>query len=97
MVSCVSVPCVCPVCLEEDSGSDEDTMQYYSPASDLGLRSRRRKKPKTHNKSSQSLFSVILTVNHGLVALQTAATVRLQDGERVTRTSGTERGSGCCH
>ncbi|XP_062325883.1 autophagy-related protein 2 homolog B-like isoform X2 [Osmerus eperlanus] len=58
---------------EEDSGSDEDTMQYYSPASDLGLRSRRRKKPKTHNKSSQSLFSVILTVNHGLVALQTSA------------------------
>ncbi|KAL0969108.1 hypothetical protein UPYG_G00222700 [Umbra pygmaea] len=56
---------------EEDSGSEEETMQYYSPTSEQGFRSRRKKKPKAQNKSSQSLFSVILTVNHGLVALQT--------------------------
>ncbi|XP_035280532.1 autophagy-related protein 2 homolog B isoform X1 [Anguilla anguilla] len=57
---------------EEDSGSDEDTMQYYSPA-DLGLKTRRKKKFETQNKTSQSLFSVILSVSHGLVALQTNA------------------------
>ncbi|XP_017272088.1 autophagy-related protein 2 homolog B isoform X2 [Kryptolebias marmoratus] len=56
---------------EETSGSDEENMHYYSPASDLGFRSRKKKKPKTHSKTSQSLFSVILSVNHGLVALQT--------------------------
>uniref|UniRef100_A0A3B3VSB7 Autophagy related 2B n=1 Tax=Poecilia latipinna TaxID=48699 RepID=A0A3B3VSB7_9TELE len=56
---------------EETSGSEEETMHYYSPASDLGFRSRKKKKPKAHSKTSQSLFSVILSVNHGLVALQT--------------------------
>ncbi|KAM3870794.1 autophagy-related protein 2 homolog B [Diretmus argenteus] len=56
---------------EETSGSEEENMQYYSPTSDLGLRFRRKKKPKAQSKSSQSLFSVILSVNHGLVALHT--------------------------
>ncbi|KAM6961425.1 autophagy-related protein 2 homolog B [Aplochiton taeniatus] len=59
---------------EEDSGSEEDTMQYYSPASDCGpsYRSRSRKaKPKAQSKSSQSLLSVVLSVTHGLVSLQT--------------------------
>uniref|UniRef100_A0A3Q3QAH3 Autophagy related 2B n=1 Tax=Monopterus albus TaxID=43700 RepID=A0A3Q3QAH3_MONAL len=56
---------------EETSGSEEETMHYYSPASDQGLRSRKKKKPKAQSKTSQSLFSVILSVNHGLVALQT--------------------------
>lgn len=56
---------------EETSGSEEENMHYYPPASDLGLRSRKKKKPKTHSKTSQSLFSVIVNVNHGLVALQT--------------------------
>uniref|UniRef100_A0A3P9NZV4 Autophagy related 2B n=1 Tax=Poecilia reticulata TaxID=8081 RepID=A0A3P9NZV4_POERE len=56
---------------EETSGSEEETMHYYCPASDLGFRSRKKKKPKVHSKTSQSLFSVILSVNHGLVALQT--------------------------
>ncbi|XP_037551290.1 autophagy-related protein 2 homolog B [Nematolebias whitei] len=56
---------------EETSGSDEENMHYFSPASDLGFRSRKKKKPKAHSKTSQSLFSVILSVNHGLVALQT--------------------------
>ncbi|KAJ7988630.1 hypothetical protein DPEC_G00311210 [Dallia pectoralis] len=56
---------------EENSGSEEETMHYYCPASEQGFRSRRKKKPKAQSKTSQSLFSVILTVNHGLVALQT--------------------------
>lgn len=63
------------VVLTEDSGSEEETMNYYSPASDLGLRSRKKKKPKVQSKTSQSLFSVIIAVNHGLVALQTNAKV----------------------
>uniref|UniRef100_A0A8C8C1Y4 Autophagy related 2B n=1 Tax=Oncorhynchus tshawytscha TaxID=74940 RepID=A0A8C8C1Y4_ONCTS len=58
---------------EEDSGSEEETMHHYSPASEQCFRSRRKKKPKAQSKTSQSLFSVILTVNHGLVALQTSA------------------------
>ncbi|XP_020356756.1 autophagy-related protein 2 homolog B [Oncorhynchus kisutch] len=58
---------------EEDSGSEEETMHHYSPASEQCFRSRRKKKPKGQSKTSQSLFSVILTVNHGLVALQTSA------------------------
>lgn len=53
-------------------------MHYYSPASELSHRSRKKKKPKTQSKSSQSLFSVIVTVNHGLVALQAHATVNTQ-------------------
>ncbi|XP_028828008.1 autophagy-related protein 2 homolog B isoform X2 [Denticeps clupeoides] len=57
---------------EEDSGSEEETLQYYSTA-DLGFRNRRKRKLKNQKKNSQSLFSVILTVNHGLVALQTQA------------------------
>uniref|UniRef100_A0A8C7TM64 Autophagy related 2B n=1 Tax=Oncorhynchus mykiss TaxID=8022 RepID=A0A8C7TM64_ONCMY len=58
---------------EEDSGSEEETMHHYTPASEQCFRSRRKKKPKAQSKTSQSLFSVILTVNHGLVALQTSA------------------------
>lgn len=60
---------------EETSGSEEENMHYYSPASDLSHRSRKKKKPKTQSKTSQSLFSVILSVNHGLVALQTKTNV----------------------
>uniref|UniRef100_A0A8D0CVJ8 Autophagy related 2B n=1 Tax=Sander lucioperca TaxID=283035 RepID=A0A8D0CVJ8_SANLU len=58
---------------EDTSGSEEETMHYYSPASDLGPRSRKKKKPRAQSKTSQSLFSVIISVNHGLVALQTNA------------------------
>ncbi|XP_075874305.1 autophagy-related protein 2 homolog B isoform X1 [Nelusetta ayraudi] len=59
---------------DDSSGSEEEMMHYYSPASELSHRSRKKKKPKTQSKSSQSLFSVIVTVNHGLVALQAHAT-----------------------
>lgn len=55
----------------ESSGSDEENMHYYSPDSDFGLRSRKKKKAKVPSKTSQSLFSVILTVNHGLMAVHT--------------------------
>lgn len=58
---------------DESSGSEEDNMHYYSPDSDLGLRSRKKKKTKVPSKTTQSLFSVILSVNHGLVAVQTNA------------------------
>uniref|UniRef100_A0A3P9LWE8 Autophagy related 2B n=1 Tax=Oryzias latipes TaxID=8090 RepID=A0A3P9LWE8_ORYLA len=56
----------------ETSGSDEENL-FYSPASDLGFRSRKKKKPKSHSKTSQSLFSVVLSISHGLVSLQTSA------------------------
>ncbi|MEQ2209014.1 hypothetical protein XENOCAPTIV_022355 [Xenoophorus captivus] len=55
---------------EETSGSEDENLHFYSPASDLGFRSRKKKKPKVHSKTYQSLFSVILSVSHGLVALQ---------------------------
>ncbi|XP_018619726.1 autophagy-related protein 2 homolog B isoform X2 [Scleropages formosus] len=53
---------------EEESGSEDETIQYLY--SDLGLRSRRKKKHEAQ-KTSQSLLSVILSVSHGLVALYT--------------------------
>lgn len=53
-------------------------MHYYTPGSELGFRSRKKKKkPKANSKNSQSLFSVILTVNHGLVSLHTNAKVNI--------------------
>lgn len=60
---------------DETSGSDEETMHYYTPASDPSLQSRKKKKPKAQSKTSQSLFSVIVSVNHGLIALQANAMV----------------------
>lgn len=66
---------LCVVLAEETSGSEEENMHHYSPASDLSHRTRKKKKPKTQSKTSQSLFSVILSVNHGLVSLQTNANV----------------------
>lgn len=66
---------LCIVLSDETSGSEEEMLHYYSPASELGHRSRKKKKPKTQSKSSQSLFSVIVSINHGLVAVQTHATV----------------------
>uniref|UniRef100_A0A8B9LQZ7 Autophagy related 2B n=1 Tax=Astyanax mexicanus TaxID=7994 RepID=A0A8B9LQZ7_ASTMX len=57
---------------EEDSGSEEETMQFYTPA-ELGYRNMRKRKNKMQPKNSQSLFSVLLSVNHCLVALHTEA------------------------
>ncbi len=58
------------VCEEEESGSEEDILQYYTPA-ELGYRNRRKKTSKIQPKNSQSLFSIVLSVNHGLLALHT--------------------------
>lgn len=60
---------------DETSGSEEETGQYYIPASEPSLQSRRKKKPKAQSKTSQSLFSIIVSVNHGLIALQMNAMV----------------------
>ncbi|XP_077587556.1 autophagy-related protein 2 homolog B isoform X1 [Stigmatopora nigra] len=54
---------------EDSSGSDEEDIHCHSP----GNRGQKKKKPKAPTKSSQSLFSIIISVNHGLVALQTNA------------------------
>lgn len=66
------------VLADDSSGSEDEMLHYYSPASERSHRSQKKKKPKTQSKSSQSLFSVILTVSHGLVALQAHATVNAQ-------------------
>ncbi|XP_059908269.1 autophagy-related protein 2 homolog B [Gadus macrocephalus] len=59
---------------DDTSGSEEDNPQYYSPAADLHPRSRRmRSRSQAQTKTSQSLFSVVLSVNHGLVSIHTDA------------------------
>lgn len=68
---------LCVMLSDETSGSEEETMHYYSPASDAGLQSRKKKKPKAQNKTSQSLFSVVVTINHGLVAIHAKAMVNM--------------------
>ncbi|XP_051578281.1 autophagy-related protein 2 homolog B-like isoform X1 [Myxocyprinus asiaticus] len=56
---------------EEESGSEEEILQYYTPA-ELGYRNRRKKKrSKIQPKNSQSHFSVMLSVNHGLLTINT--------------------------
>uniref|UniRef100_A0A8C6ZBQ9 Autophagy related 2B n=1 Tax=Nothoprocta perdicaria TaxID=30464 RepID=A0A8C6ZBQ9_NOTPE len=55
---------------DDESGSEEETLQYYS-AVDANYRSRRRKKLDSQNKNSQSLLSVVLNVSHGLVSIFT--------------------------
>lgn len=55
---------------DEDSGSEEETLQYFS-AVDPNYRSRRKKKLDSQNKNSQSFLSVLLSINHGLMAVFT--------------------------
>ncbi|XP_006879228.1 PREDICTED: autophagy-related protein 2 homolog B [Elephantulus edwardii] len=55
---------------DEESGSEEDTLQYFSTL-DPNYRSRRKKKPDAQNKNAQSFLSLLLNVNHGLVAVFT--------------------------
>lgn len=83
ILNLMDMPCV--MLSDETSGSEEETMHYYSPASDPGLRSRKKKKPKAQNKTSQSLFSVIVSVNHGLVALQANTTVTTHPFLNITK------------
>ncbi|XP_045434316.1 autophagy-related protein 2 homolog B isoform X4 [Pipistrellus kuhlii] len=55
---------------DEESGSEEETLQYFSTL-DPNYRSRRKKKLDSQNKNSQSFLSVLLSINHGLVAVFT--------------------------
>ncbi|XDC64672.1 hypothetical protein R6Z07M_015854 [Ovis aries] len=55
---------------DEESGSEEETLQYFSTV-DPNYRSRRKKKLDSQNKNSQSFLSVLLSVNHGLIAVFT--------------------------
>lgn len=61
--------------LVEESGSEEETLPYYTPA-ELGYRSMKKRKNKMQSKNSQSLFSILLSVNYCLVALHTEAKVQ---------------------
>lgn len=63
------------VLVEEESGSEEETLPYYTPA-ELGYRSMKKRKNKMQSKNSQSLFSILLSVNYCLVALHTEAKVQ---------------------
>lgn len=64
--------------LEEESGSEEETPPYYTPA-ELGFRNMKKRKNKMQSKNSQSLFSVLLSVNHCLIALHTEAKVQTDE------------------
>lgn len=68
--------------IDEESGSEEDTLQYFS-AVDPNYRSRRKKKLDSQNKNSQSLLSVLLCINHGLVAVFTDVKVRIYKSKSV--------------
>ncbi|KAF7704373.1 hypothetical protein HF521_021445 [Silurus meridionalis] len=57
---------------EDESGSEEETLPYYTPA-ELGYRNMKKRKNKMQSKNSQSLFSLLLSVNHCLVAVHTEA------------------------
>lgn len=63
---------------DDESGSEEETLQYYSTV-DPNYRSRRRKKLDPQNKHSQSFLSVQLNVTHGLVSIFTD--VKQDDGK----------------
>lgn len=62
--------------LDEESGSEEETLQYFSTV-DPNYRSRRKKKLDSQNKNSQSFLSVLLNINHGLMAVFTDVKVRI--------------------
>uniref|UniRef100_A0A8C9FI62 Autophagy related 2B n=1 Tax=Pavo cristatus TaxID=9049 RepID=A0A8C9FI62_PAVCR len=63
---------------DDESGSEEETLQYYSTV-DPNYRSRRRKKLDSQNKHLQSFLSVQLNVTHGLVSIFTD--VKQDDGK----------------
>ncbi|XP_031435892.1 autophagy-related protein 2 homolog B [Clupea harengus] len=56
---------------EEDSGSEEDPLAFPS-AMDMGSR-RRKKRMKSQSRTCQSLFSICLNINQGLLSLHTQA------------------------
>ncbi|XP_032261770.1 autophagy-related protein 2 homolog B isoform X3 [Phoca vitulina] len=70
---------------DEESGSEEETLQYFSTV-DPNYRSRRKKKLDSQNKNSQSFLSVLLSINHGLMAVFTD--VRQDNGELLENKHG---------
>ncbi|XP_018413862.1 PREDICTED: autophagy-related protein 2 homolog B [Nanorana parkeri] len=57
---------------EDDSGSEEETLQYEYIL-DSNYHCRRRKKLECQSKHSQSYLSVLVNINHGLVSVYTDA------------------------
>nr|XP_035960572.1 autophagy-related protein 2 homolog B isoform X3 [Halichoerus grypus] len=70
---------------DEESGSEEETLQYFSTV-DPNYRSRRKKKLDSQNKNSQSFLSVLLSINHGLMAVFTD--VKQDNGELLENKHG---------
>ncbi|XP_066200487.1 autophagy-related protein 2 homolog B [Saccopteryx leptura] len=70
---------------EEESGSEEETLQYFSTL-DPNYRSRRKKKLDSQNKNSQSFLSVLLNINHGVMAVFTD--VKQDNGELLENKHG---------
>ncbi|XP_066484805.1 autophagy-related protein 2 homolog B isoform X2 [Tiliqua scincoides] len=62
---------------EDESGSEEETLQYYSTV-DPNYCSRKKKKLESQNRNTQSFLSVLLNVNHGLISVFTD--VKQDDG-----------------
>ncbi|XP_035117304.1 autophagy-related protein 2 homolog B isoform X3 [Callithrix jacchus] len=70
---------------DEESGSEEETLQYFSTV-DPNYRSRRKKKLDSQNKNSQSFLSVLLNINHGLIAVFTD--VKQENGDLLENKHG---------
>ncbi|KAK2104716.1 Autophagy protein [Saguinus oedipus] len=70
---------------DEESGSEEETLQYFSTV-DPNYRSRRKKKLDPQNKNSQSFLSVLLNINHGLMAVFTD--VKQENGDLLENKHG---------
>ncbi|XP_036173653.1 autophagy-related protein 2 homolog B isoform X10 [Myotis myotis] len=70
---------------DEESGSEEETLQYFSTL-DPNYRSRRKKKLDSQNKNSQSFLSVLLSINHGLMSVFTD--VKQENGDLLENKHG---------
>ncbi|XP_014319403.1 autophagy-related protein 2 homolog B [Myotis lucifugus] len=70
---------------DEESGSEEETLQYFSTL-DPNYRSRRKKKLDSQNKNSQSFLSVLLSINHGLMSVYTD--VKQENGDLLENKHG---------
>ncbi|XP_008106872.2 autophagy-related protein 2 homolog B isoform X2 [Anolis carolinensis] len=55
---------------DDESGSEEETLQYYSTL-DPNYCSRRKKKIESQNRNTQNFLSVLLNINHGLISMFT--------------------------
>ncbi|XP_070608738.1 autophagy-related protein 2 homolog B [Erythrolamprus reginae] len=55
---------------DDESGSEEETLQYFSTL-DSNYCSRRRKKTELQNRSTQNFLSLLLNINHGLLSIFT--------------------------